>query len=78
MATNNFYDDYEADGEFAKVIDDACLSCPVMVQCLEAGMSRGEYGVWGGVYLTAGKKDTNRNSHKTEEVWQQVAERISG
>jgi len=78
MDTSDFYENYEADPEFAKVIDEACLSCPVMRECLEAGMRNGEYGCWGSIYLTAGRKDHNRNSHKTPEVWERVRERLSG
>lgn len=76
MPTNMFYDDYESDENVAKVVDEACLSCPVLVQCLDRGIDNGEWGVWGGIYLTSGKPDTNRNAHKTQEVWEQIRERI--
>ena len=76
MDTNDFYENYESNERVAKMIDQACLSCPVMKQCLEAGTINGEHGVWGGIYLTAGKRDKNRNSHKTEAVWEAVRERI--
>lgn len=33
-----------------------CARCPVREQCLEAGVSGGEQGVWGGQYLS--KKTT--------------------
>lgn len=78
MDTNMFFDDYEADEQVAKVVDEACLSCPVMAQCLQRGMDNNEWGVWGGIYLVAGKADKNRNSHKTEEVKQAMREKISG
>jgi hypothetical protein len=78
MPTNNFYDDYEADPQFAKVIDEACLSCPVLSQCLMAGTQNKEYGVWGSVYLNAGVADPNRNQHKTKEVWDRIKKRIEG
>lgn len=78
MDTNLFYEEYESDENVAKMIDQACLSCPVMTQCLMRGMENSEWGVWGGIYLTSGKQDKNRNSHKTEEVWQEIKERISG
>lgn len=77
MATNNFYDDYEADPQFAQVIDECCLSCPVLTQCLQAGMEGKEYGVWGGIYLTSGTKDDNRNSHKSPEIWERIKRRIA-
>jgi len=75
--TNQHYDQYESSTTIAKVVDDRCLSCPVMKQCLEEGMENGEWGVWGAIYLTAGKMDANRNSHKTEEVWAEIRERIA-
>lgn len=77
LDTDFFYDYYEGDPFMAKTIDQTCLSCPVMVQCLEWGVENGEWGVWGGVYLTSGKKDTNKNAHKTKEVWDAIAQRIS-
>lgn len=78
MPTNMFYDDYESDEQVAKVVDEACLSCPVMAQCLQRGVENGEWGVWGAIYLTSGKPDNNRNSHKTPEVWNAIRERIGG
>lgn len=76
MPTNMFYDDYEADSNVAKVVDEACLSCPVMVQCLTRGMDNKEWGTWGGIFLVSGKPDKNRNAHKTAEVWRMIKERI--
>jgi hypothetical protein len=72
MYTNWFYDDYEADTLFARVMDDICLSCPVRAMCLREGVENQEYGLWGGVYLNNGKTDTARNAHKTEEVWEEI------
>lgn len=76
MPTNMFYDDYESDVNVARVVDQACLSCPVMAQCLQRGIENGEWGVWGGIYLTSGKPDMNRNIHKEQDVWEQIRERI--
>lgn len=78
MPTNMFYDDYESDVQVAKIVDEACLSCPVMAQCLERGVENGEWGVWGGVYLVSGKQDKNRNAHKTADIWEAIRERIGG
>lgn len=75
-STENFFDNYESDREVAKVVDEMCLSCPVIKQCLDRGVSNSEWGVWGGVFLTSGKPDSNRNSHKTQEVWEEVRGRI--
>lgn len=78
MRTNMFYDEYESDIQVAKVVDEACLSCPVLAQCLGWGTENGEWGVWGGIFLTSGKPDKNKNSHKTPEVWEDIRERIGG
>ena len=77
IPTDSFYDDYEADETLAKVIDDTCLSCPVMKQCLQHGIENKEHGVWGGVYLYSGTADQNRNRHKTQEIWEVIRERIN-
>lgn len=77
VKTNKFYDEYESDEQTALNIDQMCLSCPVMSACLSAGMDNNEWGVWGGIFLTSGKMDENKNSHKTQEVWDEVRERIA-
>jgi len=33
-----------------------CAGCPSQARCLELGVQRGEFGVWGGVLLEAGKR----------------------
>lgn len=74
---DSMYDAYEADAEIAKAQDEMCLVCPVMKQCFMAG-ANGEFGVWGGVYWNgAGKPDKNKNTHKTEETWDRIYERVS-
>jgi hypothetical protein len=77
LETNLFYDHYESDEQVAFNTDQTCLSCPILKQCLQRGMENGEWGVWGAIYLTGGKPDDNKNSHKTEEVWNAIRERIS-
>lgn len=77
MEINDFYDSYENSASVAKSVDEACLSCPVMAQCLQWGTENNEWGVWGGIYLVSGKPDTNKNNHKTPEVWTAIKERIS-
>jgi hypothetical protein len=73
-----FFDRYESDTESAKATDSMCLHCPVISQCFMAG-SEGQYGVWGGVYWNgSGKPDKNKNSHKTDEVWDEIRARVSG
>jgi hypothetical protein len=72
MDTNLFYDKYEADSNIAKNIDEACLSCPVISMCFQAGVNQNEYGVWGGVYLSSGSIDKSKNIHKTPETWKRL------
>lgn len=78
MDTELFYDQYESSSKVAKQVDQMCLSCPVMNECLQWGTENSETGVWGGIYLVSGKVDNNRNSHKTEDVWAEIRNRISG
>jgi hypothetical protein len=77
MDTNMFYDDYESDENVARIVDDVCLSCPVLAQCLERGTTNGEYGTWGGIFLVAGRPDDNKNAHKTQDTWDAIKEKIS-
>lgn len=73
-----FFDAYEADEEIARATDAMCIHCPVISQCFFAG-SKGEYGVWGGVYWNgAGTPDKNKNAHKTEDIWDEIRTRVSG
>ena len=72
MDTNLFYDKYEIDINIAKSVDEACISCPVISICYESAVDNSEYGVWGGVYLTAGSIDKTKNLHKTPEIWKKL------
>ena len=72
MPTDLFFDQYENDVNIAKNIDEACLSCPIISMCYESGIENNEYGVWGGVYLSSGSIDKNKNLHKTPEVWKRL------
>lgn len=72
METNLFYDKYESDLDIAKSVDEACLACPVISMCYESGINNSEYGVWGGVYLTAGCIDKSKNLHKAPETWKRL------
>jgi hypothetical protein len=72
-----FFEDYENDPEHAKAMDTICLSCPVMKQCLADGIENGDYGLRGAIFLSNGKKDNQKNSHKTPEVWKRIEEKLS-
>lgn len=76
MNTNWWFDDYDNE-QISHMVDEACLSCPVMKQCLQRGIENSEYGVWGGIYLTAGKKDDNKNKYKTPETWKRIQSRLA-
>lgn len=76
MDTNDFIDNYETNEAVARNTDQICLSCPVIKECLQQGLGKSEWGVWGGVYLTAGKPDQNRNTHKSKETWKKLRDRI--
>lgn len=76
MELNWFFDDYESDAELAKTMDEVCLKCPVMRDCLMEGTDGKNYGLWGGIYLDNGKQDKARNAHKTPEVWARIQEKI--
>lgn len=76
MDREDFYDNYEVNPNVAKTTDAVCLSCPVLKECLQAGLDNGEWGVWGGFYLTSGKVDPNRNAHKTKDTLKRLRERI--
>lgn len=76
MSTDLFYDDYDNE-QISHMVDEGCLSCPVIKQCALAGINNNETGVWGGVYLNAGKPDPNKNKYKTPETWKEIKERLS-
>jgi hypothetical protein len=69
-----FYEGYESNERIAKVTDQMCLSCPVRKECLQTGIENNEWGVWGGIYLENGKVSDNKNSHKTQDIWEHIRE----
>ncbi len=76
MPTETFYENYESDQQSALAADEACLRCPVMKQCFFKG-SDGQHGVWGGVYWNgSGRPDKNKNSHKTDDTWQEIYDKV--
>ena len=74
--TNKYFDIYEEDQEVARQVDRMCFACPVIKECFDFGISTESWGVWGGVYLTDGRIDNIKNSHKTEETWSKVLDLI--
>jgi hypothetical protein len=77
MELNLFYEIYEDDVEIAKAMDDVCLSCPVMKECLMDAYDNKDSGLRGAIYLNNGKPDKMRNAHKTEETWKKIQEKLS-
>lgn len=71
-----FFEGYESDPELAKAMDEICLSCPVMKDCLMRGTDDKDYGLRGAIYLANGKPDMAKNAHKTPEVWARIKERL--
>jgi len=74
------FDAYENDSlpyAIRNAVDELCLSCPVQKICYDYGVSNGEPGVWGGVYLANGKTDKSRNDHKTKETWKRIKGALS-
>ena len=76
MPLSWFYEDYEDDEEIAKSVDDICLSCPVMKECLLDATDNKDYGVRGAIYLNNGKPDKMRNAHKTPEIWERIQAKL--
>ncbi len=76
LDTNKYFDIYEEDQEAAKQVDRMCLACPVIKECFDFGVSTESWGVWGGIYLTDGRIDNIKNSHKSEEKWYKILELI--
>ncbi len=69
MDSNLFFDKYEEQQKIRYAIDNLCMSCPVQRDCLAVGVSRQEWGVWGGVFLENGKISKEMNSHKQNDDW---------
>ena len=67
--TNIFFDKYEEDELLRPAIDALCSSCSVRKECFSVGISGKEWGVWGGVYLDAGKISREFNRHKSKADW---------
>lgn len=69
LDTEIFFDKYEDDVGLREAVDELCSICPVRKECLAAGVSRKESGVWGGVYLDQGKISREFNNHKKNKEW---------
>lgn len=78
MNPDDFHENYENSRGVARMIDQACLSCPVMAECIQQAVDNSEWGVWGGIFFVNGKPDPVKNLHKTPETWKKIRERING
>lgn len=70
--TNLFFDTYELDQGIATNVDLLCSMCPIQRECLTLGVSRKEWGVWGGIYLEDGDISEEFNRHKTSKDWEEL------
>jgi hypothetical protein len=71
-----FDETYKDNPALRPVVDEICLTCPVMKECYEAGTKNGESFVWGGTYLENGKPVPDLNDHKTDAVNNQMDKRL--
>ena len=69
LPTDLFFDTYELDSLKAKHLDALCMTCPIQRECLNVGVGRKEWGLWGGIYLEDGDIHEEYNAHKTSEDW---------
>lgn len=69
MDSNLFFDRYEESLNVRNAIDNLCMHCPVQRTCLAVGVTRQEWGVWGGVFLENGKISKEMNNHKDNGSW---------
>jgi hypothetical protein len=69
LDTNLFFEEYEESPSLAASVDWLCSICPIQRECLAVGVSRKEWGVWGGIYLEDGSISDTFNEHKTKEDW---------
>jgi len=72
LRTNLFFDDYEENVFTATAVDTLCGQCIKQRECLALGVSRREWGVWGGIYLEDGLISDEFNAHKSSEDWEQL------
>jgi hypothetical protein len=73
------FENYENDSEPYVVrtsMDEVCFTCPVQKICYDYGVHNKETGVYGGLFLTNGRVDKQRNNHKNPEAWKRVHERV--
>lgn len=69
MDSNLFFEKYEEQVDIRNAVDKLCMQCPVQRYCLAVGVTRQEWGVWGGVFLEKGKISKEMNNHKNNNEW---------
>lgn len=77
LDTNLFFDNYEEDKVLASITDGLCSTCPIQRECLTLGVSRKEWGVWGGIYLEEGEISEEFNQHKASQDWSDLWMRLT-
>lgn len=77
LDTNLFFDEYEGDKRIARSVDALCSLCIKQRECLALGVSRREWGVWGGIYLEDGDISEEYNDHKSSTDWENLWLRLT-
>jgi hypothetical protein len=75
--TNLFFDAYEQSPDVRPAVERTCMMCPVQRECFATGVSRNEWGVWGGVYLKDGEPSIEMSSHRSSGDWAELWESLT-
>jgi len=75
--TDLFFDFYESSAAAVTAVERMCNTCPLQRECLSAGVSRNEWGVWGGIYLQDGEISDEFNAHNTPDDWNRLWMRLT-
>jgi hypothetical protein len=67
---------YQDTPKLRPIVDDLCLSCPVLKECGIAAVTNRESYVWAGTFFDNGVPVPEMNDHKTEEFKNRLKERI--
>jgi hypothetical protein len=77
MDTEMFFDRYETDENVRVAVEDMCMSCPVVRDCLATGISQKSWGVRGGIYLENGEISREFSKHLTKKDWGEKWKRLT-
>ena len=72
-----YFDRYYQDSPHLRpVVDDMCMSCPVLKECGIAAVTNRESYVWAATFFDNGVPVPEMNDHKTEDFKRRLRERI--